>query len=340
MVGERERANYLLQFMNQYLKNFIIAKSRRAEEIQRALVDLYDTRSFEAEREDEFFAEIAYFDFGSSNLSYCSYRTPVRMSFRENGYILIQVPLAGKGRMSIGNYSAETDESTIGCPPAEGIFEFGPSYEQLLTRIDKTTLEDDITRLTGLRPRQPFSFELITDCQVGAANLLRKIIISTARHIDVSDNLIPQPLLREMESMIRLAVLYGIPNNFSDVLHVTPKLSAPWQVKKIEEWIDAHWRESVTVEKLAEISGASVRSIFAAFKKARGYTPMAYLRKVRLNAARQLLLEAAPGVSVTGVSLACNFKNTGNFAHEYHVQFGEFPSETLRRGKSGLPKGA
>ena len=83
-----------------------------------------------------------------------------------------------------------------------------------------------------------------------------------------------------------------------------------------------------------------MRSIFAAFKKTRGYTPMAYLRKVRLNAARELLLSAAPGVSVTGVSLACNFKNTGNFARDYQLQFGEFPSETLRRGKSGPPKDA
>jgi AraC-like DNA-binding protein len=326
--------------MRRYLKNFVVAETHRADEIQSVLADLYDAHSFEAERDNGFFAAVAYFDFGSSNLSYCSYRTPVRMSFRENDFVLVQVPLAGRGRTSIGAHSTETDERTIVCSPAEGTFEFGPSYEQLLTRIDQGTLEDDITRLIGLRPKQHLTFEFVTDSQAGPASRLREIIISTARSIDVSDDPIPQPLLQEMENLIRLAVLYGIPNNFSDLLYAAPKLSAPWQVKKIEEWIDAHWLESVTIKKLAEISGASVRSIFAAFKKTRGYTPMAYLRKVRLNAARELLLSGAPGISVTGVSLACNFKNTGNFARDYQIQFGEFPSETLRRGKSGLPKGA
>ena len=144
------------------------------------------------------------------------------------------------------------------------------------------------------------------------------------------------PLLREMDQSIRIAALYGMPNNFTDLLYREEKAVAPWQVKRVEEWIDAHWRGPVSIENLAEVSGSSVRSIFAAFKRSRGYTPMDYLKRVRLHAARGMLLVAQLGATVTGIGLACHFSNMGHFAREYQQQFGEMPSETLRRTR-GIP---
>ncbi len=70
---------------------------------------------------------------------------------------------------------------------------------------------------------------------------------------------------------------------------------------------------------------------------ARGYTPMAYLKKVRLKAAREMLLRADPRATVTGIMFACNFSNQGHFASDYHLEFGELPSDTLRRSRKAAP---
>ena len=65
------------------------------------------------------------------------------------------------------------------------------------------------------------------------------------------------------------------------------------------------------------------------------YTPMEFLRHVRMRLARQRLLHARPGDSVTGIATRCGFAHLGRFAVDYKRRFGESPSETLERAKRG-----
>ena len=320
--------------MTKYLNNFVAARTHQAEEIQNALLKIEDARSFDVYAQEQFLAKAAYLNLGTSILSYSFYNSLVRIGFRDADFIRVQLPFAGKARVSIGSCTVEANEETVVCSPAEGIFELGSSIEQFIVRVKQTALERDIINLIGIRPKKAISFALATGCQLGPARRLQTIVTSAVSSVDASKDPIPSALLQEIDQTIRLAILYGIPNNFSDFLYAAPKLSAPWQVKRVEEWIDAHWRESISIEKLVEVSGSSVRSIFATFERARDYTPMAYLKQVRLNAGREMLQKAEPGTTVNGVSFSCNFKNSGNFARDYRLQFGEFPSDTLRRAKA------
>lgn len=320
--------------MSRYLNGHTIINNRHVDELRNVLVDIYDARSFDLRgNRNLFFANVAYFPFGSSSLSYGGYSIPMHIEFRDNDYLRLQFCIAGSGKTSVAHRSAAVDPTAIVCSPADAALEFGPSFEQLALRVDQAALERDLVSLLGARPKNRISFDLAVNNNDGQSKRLRELIFHTVYSIDASNEPIPSSLLREIDQVIRLSVLYGIPNNFSGLLIADQKTSAPWQVKRIEEWIDAHWRESITVEKLGEVSGASVRSIFATFRNARGYTPMAYLKKVRLNAAREMLLRADPGVSVTGIAFACNFMNSGHFARDYHLEFGERPSETLRHSK-------
>ena len=64
---------------------------------------------------------------------------------------------------------------------------------------------------------------------------------------------------------------------------------------------------------------------------------MELLRRRRLDAARQALLEAGAEGTVTAVAMDCGFFNFGRFAGHYRRQFGETPSQTLaRKNKSPL----
>lgn len=212
--------------------------------------------------------------------------------------------------------------------------EFGVDYEQLVLRVACDDLQQDLAALLGRMPKGDFAFEPQTKVSASAASRrLYEQVFHTVRMIDLTNEPIPPALMGEMEQALRLAILFGIPNNFSVALSEGDKIAAPWQVRAVEEWIDAHWREGVTVEKLVEISGASARSIFVTFRNARGYTPMAYLKKVRLTAARDTLLRGGPGATVTGVMFACGFTSQGHFARDYRLAFGELPSDTLRRGR-------
>lgn len=324
--------------MGQHLNAFTIVKSRRVGEIRSILIDIYRARSFHLLGDRRLFsAEIAYCNMGSSKLSYSAFSVETLSEFRDRDYFRLQFCISGFGQTTAEGRTVDVDPTTVVCTPANAVVTNSPSFEQFVLRINEGMLEQDLTNLLGTPAKNRISFEMSADSSGGHVRRLRENVLSAASTIDISDLPIPRPLLREMDQMLRIMTLYGVPNNFSDRLNADPQLSAPWQVKRIEEWIDAHWRESVTIDTLVEISGASLRSIFATFKKARGYTPMAYLKKVRLSAAREMLLNAEPNASVISIGLACNFLSTSHFAREYKRQFGELPSETLRRGKRLIP---
>jgi transcriptional regulator GlxA family with amidase domain len=60
-------------------------------------------------------------------------------------------------------------------------------------------------------------------------------------------------------------------------------------------------------------------------------TPMTYLRRVRLERARQDLQENSG--SVSDIANRWGFSNLGRFSHAYREQFGETPSATLRKAQ-------
>jgi AraC-like DNA-binding protein len=105
------------------------------------------------------------------------------------------------------------------------------------------------------------------------------------------------------------------------------------QIKRVEEWMDAHFADPVTVDDLADVAGLSVRSLQNAFRRLRGCTPMEALTRRRLNAAREALAAALPQATVTQVAADCGFFHFGRFAEYYRRSFGETPSVTLTRAK-------
>lgn len=324
--------------MARHLNAFTVAATHQIDEMRGVLFDVYDARHFDMHGDrNNFFARAAFFNFGSSNISHCSYESPVRIDFRDDDYIRFQLCTAGSGRTSAASNVAEFGEGQIVCSPADASLEFGQSLEQFALRMRRTELDRDLAAILGTRPKEQISFELAADRQSNRTERFREKILHTVNCIDFTDEPIPSPLLREMDQSIRIAALYGMHNNFTDLLYRSEAAAAPWQVTRVEEWIDANWRGTVSIENLAEVSGSSVRSIFAAFKKARGYTPMEYLKRVRLHAARGMLLVAQPGAIVTGIGLACQFANLGHFARDYKEQFGELPSATLHKARCLAP---
>lgn len=104
------------------------------------------------------------------------------------------------------------------------------------------------------------------------------------------------------------------------------------RVRVAEEIMHARYEEPLTVEVLANEIGVGRRSLQQAFRAARGASPRAVLSAMRLDRARERLLAAAPGATVTEVALDCGFAHLGRFAAAYRDRFGESPAETLRGG--------
>jgi AraC-like DNA-binding protein len=110
-----------------------------------------------------------------------------------------------------------------------------------------------------------------------------------------------------------------------------PQQTGSQAVRKAREFLHAHAAEPVSLSELASRIGVGLRSLQIAFRREIGCSPREYLIACRLEVARARLLSASDGTTVTQIALECGFTDLAVFARRYREQFGEKPSDTLRR---------
>lgn len=108
-------------------------------------------------------------------------------------------------------------------------------------------------------------------------------------------------------------------------------LPYPSASRRALDLLTSRLHEPWSVVRLARSLGVSHRSLHRVVRRELGTPPMRTLRQVRLAEARSRLEAPRPGDTVTRVALDCGFAHLGRFSQGYARQFGEAPSETLRR---------
>jgi transcriptional regulator GlxA family with amidase domain len=96
-------------------------------------------------------------------------------------------------------------------------------------------------------------------------------------------------------------------------------------------FIEANPDLDITVADIARAAHVSVRAIQVAFRRHLHTTPMAYLRRVRLDAARAELLNATPdqGLTVTAVASRWGWARPSRFAADFRAAYGQHPYTLL-----------
>ncbi|MFC4242106.1 helix-turn-helix domain-containing protein [Gryllotalpicola reticulitermitis] len=108
--------------------------------------------------------------------------------------------------------------------------------------------------------------------------------------------------------------------------------AASTAIRRAVAFVESNADQPITVGDIAAAARLSVRGLQLGFQRCFGVTPMAYLRIVRLEAARAELL-AADGSDdgVATIARRWAFANPGRFAALYRARFDERPADTLRR---------
>jgi AraC-like DNA-binding protein len=87
----------------------------------------------------------------------------------------------------------------------------------------------------------------------------------------------------------------------------------------------------ISVADIARAAHVTARAIQLAFRRHLDTTPSAYLRRIRLQHARDQLRDAVPGsTTVSAVAAQWGFLNASQFAVHYRTAFSELPSRTLQ----------
>ena len=198
--------------------------------------------------------------------------------------------------------------------------------------IDSAELVRHLERMSGENIDTPIEFELGLDIGHGHGASLYHLILYMLCEVDRPDSLLNDNIaLVNLEDMLLSALLYGQPNNHSRLLHCAHAQAGPAFVRMAEDYIDAHAQEPIGIRELTDLTGVSAPSLFGAFRRHRGYTPMQYLKRVRLDHVHESLLEPANGDTISSLAYRWGFTHLGRFAEAYRNRFGETPSATRGR---------
>ena len=201
---------------------------------------------------------------------------------------------------------------------------------QLVIKIDRAAIESTVAAHLGRPLTRPLEFVREPVAQSAADGLVR-LVDFIYRDLDQEHSAVTSRLGETAaEALFLNTLLRQVPNNYADALARPASRAAPYYVRRAEEFMRLHAADTLSLKDIISVSGVSPRTLFKGFHDFRGTGPMAYLKGVRLDHARQDLAASGPRRSVTAVAHAWGFTHLGHFARDYKTRFGELPSSTRR----------
>jgi AraC-like DNA-binding protein len=271
-----------------------------------------------------------------SSLSYGS-DVEIRPCQLERFYLLM-LPYGGSAQIisRTTEVTGHAKRATIINPLDEVRMHWRWDCEKLMVKIDRAALEQQLAHLLGRTPRTPIAFRVDMPLEGHGARwweFVRLLVreLECGRHGGANS-----ATLAQLEDLLLTSLLEGQPNNHSEQLRTRDYRVAPRHVRLVERFIHEHAEQVVRIEELVSVSGVSARALFDGFRRFRSTTPMAYLRTIRLQRAREELLNADDGATVSSIASRWCFLELGRFADYYRKMYGETPSQTLRRRRCEL----
>ena len=233
-----------------------------------------------------------------------------------------------------GDFDITAKRAFVASPGQSFGLKYAAQFEHLVLGIQPQFLISKLSALADKPVHKRPTFTSAADLNSPASRRLHRTIALLLDQLQ-EPGFIPQPLaLLESEQTAILSLLCAIDHDHAHLLQSKILTPGFWQLHRAEDYIEANWDKPLTIETLAAVTEVSVRSLFYAFSKFRGCSPMEFVRRVRLSHARRRLLDPDPNTSITTTALDCGFGNLGHFSKYYCRQFGELPSATLKRKRS------
>ncbi|MDO4175625.1 MAG: helix-turn-helix domain-containing protein [Eubacteriales bacterium] len=108
------------------------------------------------------------------------------------------------------------------------------------------------------------------------------------------------------------------------------------EIYEANSWIKENFRDSFSVENLAEQRNMSVSLFHQKFKSAVGMGPLQCQKRLRLTEARRLMLDDHK--NVTEASIEVGYESVSQFSRDYRKMFGSAPKEDILNIQKHLKK--
>lgn len=322
-----------------YLQNHTILSSGDLDEVRESIKNLAARHDLDVKgRQADFHARVAAVERDDINLMHVTFgnaRLSVESSEEDDDGLLLYLVTSGTG---VAQHCGEELEFSanagfmrdLAVPVSATEDDFGAVVLRLsknkLKNHARSLVGDDID-LKGLR------FNPAIDPATPGWNVFRHTVDYVAHNLDGPLRDVQNPFITtQMKDMLFTQCLSLLPNSYQDVMNGRAVTEiVPYYVKRARDHIHAHAHKKLGLADIAAAAGCGYRGLQKGFMDAYGKPPIAYLRTVRLKRVRTILKTELNGKTVAEVARQWGFSHMGRFAKDYQREFGELPSETIRK---------
>ena len=252
---------------------------------------------------------------------------------------LVQIPLRGRARMSVGAETVCSSPAVATVPPIDR--DFSLTWERrtphLIVYVQRERLLAALECVYGPvgSTELRLASQLALDTEQGRSFLRAVFELHDAFELTGAGASYAQALAADlMLARLLAAVEHSVGRSL--MTRVVPSVRGTGRgdhlYRRFLDWAESGVEAQRSVLEIARELGVPLRTLQDHVQDASGSTPSAILRDVRFRRARQLLLEADPSrETVTTIAVRCGFGHLGRFSVEYRSRYGESPAESLRR---------
>lgn len=184
------------------------------------------------------------------------------------------------------------------------------NLEQVLGKSDSDLSPNHIAKQFIADDQKVMSGETVTDrLEMNINSAGEQAWFSTSK----------RPLFDEKK---RIIGSYGITRHLQKTVKT---LSGIDELKIPVQFIRENFHNELSIEQLAEVAHLSISALERRFKKYLAKTPKQFIRQIRLDNARRLLVETK--LPIAQVAYQSGFSDHSYFSRHFKLMFGELPSQ-------------
>jgi len=190
-------------------------------------------------------------------------------------------------------------------------------------------------RMYQKRPSSWIEHQVAVQARPGIAATLRETHLGVLERIRATAGILRDPMaILQVRDAILIEWIEAIPANVdtSGLKNIEARKRV---VQRACETMLVQPDQPMSILQLCSLIGASPRKLEYCFQDILGTSPVKYLRTVRLNGVRRdLKRNTNIRAGVNDIATHWGFWHLGKFSSDYKRQFGEMPSDTLRRARA------
>ena len=249
------------------------------------------------------------------------------------GYLLAGQMLSGKLRLQAGNEElAPAVGELFLLDPARPMRIHWDQFRAGLVKLDLGVVQRVAVEAGG-DPARPVRFGLSRAVSAERVRHWQELVRYVTRDFCTNELAYGSPLIyAHTMRLLAATMLETFPNTTTGVDPARPGSADASAVRRAVAFIDDHAGEPIGLTEIAAAARIGSRTVQEAFRRHLDTTPMAYLRRVRLERAHKELevTDPAGGRTVAEIAARWGFAHAGRFAAIYQGSYGHAPSATLR----------